>query len=210
MVNMKRLFLILFAGLLSLQVPAQSARKMWLAMPDSIIPYLNANLRQEFVDFADMKVKADVKNLLNGNCEMDTLTNDYVHLTLNLSTTLEMKLLPRENGDSILCLVRTFSAPSKESDIRFYDSSWHALASKDRLPDVKPEDFIFRPDTMSVERFDNLRAMIEPYLISAKLSPCDDSMVLSLAAPLVGSTERKAVESILVQKKLNWQNERFK
>ncbi len=207
---MKKIFLILFTVLLSLNVSAQSLRRMWLTMPDSIMPYLNASSRQEFVDFADMKVKADVKNLLNGNNKMDTLTNDYLHLTLNQSATLEMKLLPQQKGDTVLCFVKTFYGPSKESEIRFYNMSWRLLSSQGRLPAVTPEDFVFRPDTMSMEQFDNLKAMIEPYLISAKLSPSDDSIVLSLATPLVGSTERKTINAILMQKKLNWQNGRFK
>ncbi len=209
-VNMKKTFLILLTVLVSFNVSAQSIKKMWLAMPDSVIPYLNANLRQEFLDFADMKVKASVKNLLNGNSRMDTLTNDYLHVILNPSTTLEMKMLPRQNGDSVLCFVKTLSAPSKESEILFYDRSWHRLSSKDLMPEVKPEDFIVRPDTMPADRFQFLEAMIEPYLVSGKLSPNDRTMVLSLAVPLVGSMDEKAVNTILVQKKLNWENERFK
>ena len=207
---MKKILLILFTVLLSLNASAQSLRRMWLTMPDSIMPYLNASSRQEFVDFANMKVKADVKNLLNGNNRMDTLTNDYLHVTLNRSATLEMKLLPQQKGDTILCFVKTFYGPSKESEVRFYDMFWHLLPSQGKLPTVTPADFISRPDTMSIERFDNLKAMIEPYLISAKLSQSDNSIVLSLAAPLVGSEDKKDINTIFMQKKLNWENGSFK
>ena len=52
-------------------------------MPDSLLPYLNKNQRLELLELRDMKVKAEVKNLLNGNTVMDTLTTNYLSLTLS-------------------------------------------------------------------------------------------------------------------------------
>jgi hypothetical protein len=42
------------------QTPVRNA---WLSMPDTIIAYLNKNLRQEHMDYMDMKVTSQVKNL---------------------------------------------------------------------------------------------------------------------------------------------------
>lgn len=203
-------FLWAVAAILPLSVSARSIRQMWLAMPDSVLPYFNANLRQECVDFVDMKVKADVKNLLNGNSRMDTLSTDYLHLTLNESATLEMKMLPSPSGDSLLCLVKTLAAPEKESEIRFYDSAWHPLPLAGKLPVVKTEDFLSRPDTMSTSRFADLKTMVEPFMVGASLSPGDDSVALTLALPLVSSDEKTALRAITVQRKFKWNGESFK
>lgn len=65
-----------------------SVREAWLMMPDSLLPYLNKNQRLELLELRDMKVKAEVKNLLNGNTVMDTLTTNYLSLTLSPSSSM--------------------------------------------------------------------------------------------------------------------------
>ena len=52
-------------------------RDLWLSMPDSLCTCLDRNLRTELLDFVDMGVKAEVKNRMNGQSTMDTLTADY-------------------------------------------------------------------------------------------------------------------------------------
>lgn len=85
----------------TLFVSAQSIRGFWLNMPDNQMPHFNKNLRQEFLDFKDMKLKASVDNLFHGESHMDSLTSDYLLLQVDTSTTVEMKVLPYQS-DSIL------------------------------------------------------------------------------------------------------------
>ncbi len=63
-------------------------------------------------------MKPNVKNLLGEDCEMDTLTNDYLECTTSKVARLQMIYLPSLAGDSRLCVIKTFNAPSKESEIR--------------------------------------------------------------------------------------------
>ena len=67
---------------------AKNIREIWLSMPDSLISYLDKNKRIEMVDYIDMKVRADVKNSLEGSSVMDTLTHDFLQVTLNEACTL--------------------------------------------------------------------------------------------------------------------------
>ena len=92
--NMKKILMLFIAVALSLSVSAKSMREVWISMPDSIIPYLDKNLRMELIDFIDMKVKAEVKNKLDENTEIDVFSDNYVSIRLNGSSQMQIKLLP--------------------------------------------------------------------------------------------------------------------
>lgn len=106
---MKKIKYILCACLMmaSLGMEAKSMKDLLVSMPDSVVPYLNHNLRLEFAELQEMGVKAEVKNLLGETSVMDTLTADFAQLRTSKSATLQMKKLPSANGDSLLCVVKT-------------------------------------------------------------------------------------------------------
>ena len=94
-----------------------------MSMPDEVMPYLTKNQRLEFAELQEMGVKAEVKNALNDVSVMDTLTTDFLQIRMSKVATLQMKKLPVENGDSVICLVKTFSLPEKESELYLYDQN---------------------------------------------------------------------------------------
>ena len=115
-------------------INAQSMRDLWLSMPDSIIGYLDKNSRMEVLDNIKVNtngnktsdtIDANVKNLLGETSSIDTLTNDYLAATLSSAMKMTIKKLPVDNGDSLLCMIRTYSTGNeKESDIKFFTQSW--------------------------------------------------------------------------------------
>ena len=92
--------------LASLGIGAKSMKDLLVSMPDSLMPYLDKNLRQEMPELQEMGVKAEVKNLLGDNCVMDTLTADFLQIRMSKLSTLQVKKLPAEAGDSLLCRTR--------------------------------------------------------------------------------------------------------
>ena len=196
----KFVFVALLSFTFSCNMSAQSVREMWLNMPDSIIPYLNKSLRQECIDFVDMNVKASVKNLFQGESIMDTLTTDYAHIQLNESSIMEMKMFPSNTGDSILCVVRTFVGPARESEVAFYNKEWNKIGEG---LNFKKADFMSKPDTMDVKRYDELLSMVQPFMYWAKLSPQQNSITYSMSIPLASKQDKKDVEAISKQIKVN-------
>ena len=186
-----------------------SVREAWLMMPDSLLPYLNKNQRLELLELRDMKVKAEVKNLLNGNTVMDTLTTNYLSLTLSPSSSMQMKVLPGADGDSVICVVRTFSGPAAESTVELYRSDW-TLQRTLPLAQEGVDAFVSKPDTMNLTKFNELKAFLKPLLVAATLSPSEDSLSLEVSVPLASKADRKAVEAILLQRKVNWTGSMFK
>ncbi len=201
---------MIFACLLlaSVGVEAKSMKDLLISMPDSLVPYLDKNLRQEMPELQEMGVKAEVKNLLGENSVMDTLTADFLQIRMSKVSTLQMKKLPMD-ADSVLCVVKTFAAPEKESEVRFYSQDWKAIDGS-KLFDCPAERLVQKPDTMSEARFAELKKMIEPQMVSVLLLQHENCIVVRLSLPLVSAEDKKALNAIKLQRKFKWNGKTFK
>ena len=116
-------------------INAQSMRSLWINMPDSVIGYLDKNSRIESLDYLEMKVKSDVKNMLGETSTVDTITNDFMSATLSSAMKLTIKKLPVDSNDSLICMVRTYTAGNqKESSICFFNNKWEPLKINVEIP----------------------------------------------------------------------------
>lgn len=212
---MKKIFIIatlLIATLL--HVDAQSPmRDLWIQMPDSVVAYLDVNSRTEMADLYEMKVKTGSKNLLEGKSAIDSLTSDYIHVTLNSSTTLQIKKLQTESS-FVICLIKTFTAPEPESEVSFFSSSWKPLKDTFGLPVTNDassliKQFTTRPDTISQERYEELASMLDPVMISAEMSVNEQVVTFSLSHPLIEKSEILNINAIFKQRKFKWNGQTF-
>jgi hypothetical protein len=190
-------------------------RDIWLSMPDSILPYLNKNLRTEHVDFVDMHVKSEVMYLLHENGVLDRLTNDFAVYYLPQSSTLEMKLLTKADSTRMICMVKTVKAPEAESEIRFFDTSWNPIAADFGLPlhvsegDILKQ-FTNKPSDMTDNRFEELSKMIDPVMLSASLDASSPVITLRLSTPALTKQEKEDVSVIAKQISFKWDGTIFK
>lgn len=185
----------------------KTMREVWIDMPDSITMYLTKSMRTELADYVDMKVSAATKNAIGDTVRIDTLTSDYIAITLSESSKLEMKLLPRD-GSNIICMVRTYYGTAAESIISFWQLDWQQLPDIS-MPALENIELIKKPDSLSVTEFNKIKAMISPKMIEMRLSPDDNSLFLSYSLPDVNKEDSELIKSILVQKKINWNGEIF-
>jgi len=171
-------------------------REVFCNAPDSIFPYLTRNNRLDMIDFRESSMRAEVTNSLDGKSVLDSLTADYLHLTLNASTTVEMKLLASQRllddtTKTIVCVSTTYCGT--ESNVGFYTSKWH------RLPMTLHYDrssLIARPDTMSLDNYVELQRLAGDYSVVAKLSPTTTDIELSPMFANVSSDEEKRLVAI--------------
>lgn len=125
---MKRIILFLIVSLSHcLIVHSENIADVFTSMPDSIFPLLTAKNRSDMVDFYKNKMEAKVRNRLNSYARMDTLTDDYLRLTLSGASEAEMKLLQTEDSTEIICLIRSITTPVGDSQIQFFDKDWQRL-----------------------------------------------------------------------------------
>lgn len=185
----------------------KTMREVWIDMPDSITMYLTKSMRTELADYVDMKVSAATKNAIGDTVRIDTLTSDYIAVTLSESSKLEMKLLPKD-GSNIICMVRTYYGTAAESIISFWQLNWQQLPDIS-MPALENIELIKKPDSLSVTEFNKIKAMISPKMIEMRLSPDDNSLLLSYSLPDVNKEDSELIKSILAQKKINWNGEIF-
>lgn len=210
---MKKTLILLTTLCLSLVMSAQiTMHDVWLEIPDSLTPVLNKNLRHEQLDFIDMKMPMSVKNLLQGESLLDTLTNDYLHVNLTASSELELKLLPLNDSTSVICMVKTFNAPAADSQICFFSTDWHPIVNTFGLEmkEWNVERFVVKPDTMSQEKYDNIIHSINFKLLQAKLSSSDNTLSLTMNVPIVNADNKEDLKRILKQINLKWNGVVFK
>ncbi|GAB6976366.1 hypothetical protein JCM15124A_12730 [Prevotella falsenii] len=176
-------------------------RQIWLEMPDSIVPYLNRSLRTELADYVTMDMKSEVVNALHDTTRIEKLTDDYVLVQLSNATKLEIKSL----DTSTIAMVQTWCGPLAESKLSLFSSNWEA---KPLSIDVSP--MFVKPDTMSQQRYSELLDMANVTMNEFQLSAKDNSLTINYSVPLLSSTDKKEMQAILRQRKLNWNGSTFK
>lgn len=198
---MKKIFLILLVSFSLLPLNAQNMRQIWLEMPDSIVPYLNRSLRTELADYVTMGMKLEVMNALRDTTRIEKLTDDYILVQLSNATKLEIKSLDA----STIAMVQTWCGPLAESKLSLFSNNWEV---KPLNIDVSP--MFVKPDTMSQQRYSELLDMANVTMNEMQLSVKDNSLTIKYSVPLLSSTDKKEMQAILRQRKLNWNGTTFK
>ena len=206
---MKRTAIAILVVVMAFPAMAQrTMRDFIITMPDSLVEYLNKTKRTEMVDFYDMGVKAETFNLLQGSTVLDSLTSTFADISINKSQRMQLALLPLHEADTLICMVNSFLGEAPESEVHFFNTQWMPLPSKDFLDEVTASQLMQRPDTMDVERYDELVRFFDPVMIAAVLTP-DSNLIFQLSTPMVTTEEKKQLDVIMLQKKFKWNHQRF-
>ncbi len=163
---------------------AVSVRDFWMNIPDSV---MNGNV---------YKLRSVV----------DTLTDDFIQVTHSSHSSLQIKRLPSQTGDSLFCLVRTYGLEAKESEIALYRSDYSLIRSLD----FKTGDIIMKPADMDAPCFEKLMGKFVLSLVNASLSADDDTMILRVDIPFLFKEEKKELEVLDMQRIVKWNKETFK
>lgn len=205
---MRKIIFLVIGLTMAMGVEARSMREIWTSLPDSLLPYVDRNHRLEMVEFIDMNLNGDVDNLFGGKSEMDTITTDYIGLTLSQSSSMQIKRLPVAGGDSLLCVVKTYLGPAAESEVVFYHQDWTSASVMLSLDSAGTARWmprlLVKPDTMSEEHFVHYKTFISPYIVGARLSPDDDNLELRLSLPMPVREEKQALEAMTPSFSLRW------
>lgn len=209
----RRNILALILVALSITTQAREIRSVWKSMPDSLVLAIDKVRRLEMLDLVDYKVKAEVDNRLGSHSVMDTITSNYLHIMVSKASELSMRLLPTAEGDTLVCMVYTYKAPKPESKISFYSLDWQQLDASKYLPfasiaDVADSLYI-KPDSISQERYAELRNDVVVALVSAQQSIENDDIYLSLSLPMAAKDNKASMTAIADKRKLVWTGKKY-
>lgn len=186
---MKYIFLCVLLGWMPfVGLNAQTAKSCFLQVPDSLLPLLSEVNRADFIDFLESNMKAEVSNRLGGKSEMTHLTDSYINIRLTSQSTWQMKLLPgQKEGEQVICVVSTVSAPAADSRIGFYTTDWTPLPARKFLPALPaPADFIApraEDDTLSHYAYRDAVERADISFLQAHLSPDNTDLMFIFSTP---------------------------
>jgi hypothetical protein len=183
---MKKELLVLFMIFSIVSLPAQEIKKLFITMPDTLVPLLTPVNRADFVDFLESNMRAQVKNKFENLSEMTDLTSDYIRLQMTSRSTLQMKLFVINDTTKVICIVSTACAPECDSYIRFFATDWKELPVQDYLTLLpKPDDFFLPPDSTYTGEYgyDSMRTQMDMVLLKADLSKTDTTLSFTFTTP---------------------------
>ena len=176
----------LLAILTILPLSATTIKELWIAAPDSLFPYLDKAKRLELVDVKE------TKNKLDGISKLDTLTSSFMQVSLNKLTQVLMKLVPVD-GDTLICMVKTYMLPESDSEVVFYDTNWRLK----RRVALDWRNYVAKADTMSNETFKRKIESLKLAFVKATINADNNLMDLEVEAPLQPKEEKTDLSAIL-------------
>ncbi|MBR5687529.1 MAG: DUF3256 family protein [Prevotella sp.] len=215
----KILYILSLAFCLTTPANAQDTMVRFLAhTPEHVFEFIPDRLFAELPEYVQLMRKSqplggeivfEVKNRFNDTSRIDTISNDYAALTMAETLHVQMLALPYEKTDTVVCMIKTYYGPEAESVISFYDLNWNRLSNADFMPQVQEEEFFAKPDSMTDQRFDELKRWIEPVIWKAEIIPSLQQIVFTLSTPMLTQEEKTQVNAILLQRKVKWGGKMF-
>jgi len=190
----KTLFFFLLC-VLQLNAEAQTMREVFIAMPDSIEPLLSKNNRMDMIDFIDSHMQARVTNRLDEQSIMDTLTVDYVKVSLSSNAVMEMKLYEK-GTEKVLLLVHTVGGPVKGSELCFFTSDWKPLEAQFELPSFSSYEVNPR-ESLTEEQIELLEGLADLELVEMELSPSNNMLLCTPSISILSKEDQEKVKFLV-------------
>ena len=102
--KLKVLLLLMILPCMNTFAQSTNMHTVFSNMKDEILPILTKNSRLDLIDYIDNNMQAKVRNRLDGFTTMETLTDNYCRIKLAENSSMEIKLLKRENNDTIISI----------------------------------------------------------------------------------------------------------
>lgn len=199
----QKLYIVLLLCSLSISCGASIAKDWWLTMPAVLTPYLSKENKQKMIELSESNVKFSVTNRLGEQSRMDTLTADYLAVSLSEVARLEMRLLPCDT-DTIVCIVQTVFMPEKRSKVNFYDRNW---VQKDiALPELPVPA---RPDTMAQDEYQRLLRAMSVRTVYMRLAANAATLTMSYEPHYVSVDEQRSLQKLIIPVTFAWRGNRF-
>ena len=202
---MKKILIIPLLLLSCAFVRAQDMRSLFMSAPESVLPLLTENSRADCIDYIDAGMEAVVTNSLDGKTVVKALTDDYADIGMSGSSSLQMKLLPLQDGGRIICVVKSVKAEAENSHVAFYDLDWKPVVGKKLLEMPAIADFFVSTDSAAkyIDKCDM-------YLVKCSLSDSDLTLTAEYTMPSYMNIEDAMLVSPLLRKVVFlWDGRRF-
>lgn len=119
-----------------------SFKDLFLKMPQEVCPNLSEYNRLEIIDNQKNNKPLETRNLFQGISKMNVLTDTFASLTITENSEKSFKLLPLNDGKTVIAVVTTIHADGKsDSSIDFYDTEWNHLDAQIFINEPTSKEF---------------------------------------------------------------------
>lgn len=152
MMKRNKFFLVAIALLLLQNISASRLEKVFINMPDSLIPTLNKSMRLELIEYSRIQQKDTVKNVFGKviNVMRYDSVNNFLTIKTAENATMQIKILPALNSKNdtayVIGVINTVCGPACSSYVNFYNSNWKK--EDERLTKFTFEDWLVNKNEM--------------------------------------------------------------
>lgn len=153
---MRKLILYITALALSLVAVAQSndMRKIFLDMPEEVLPALTKEMREELISNFDKKQKGEVtspvRNHFYGNSDIKKLTDAHIEVQLDTQTALQMRKLSKGRKKYYIGLILTSQVTPEQSVLVLYNQEWKRIEEGKYFQPPRLADFMNDPSILDL------------------------------------------------------------
>lgn len=181
--------------------------EIWKSMPDSIIPILNANVRNEMVEAYNSKSTGPRKNLLNGKSEVIKLYDNFMDIRLSKQSGVQLLLLTRSDSTMVVCMNKYFGLPTKESELHFFSTDWTEIS--DYGKSLIEEQTEMTDDSIVKETAGEGETTFPPFMRYAMLSQNGEISIYTTCKKM-SSNDSAINDTTKLQKTFKWNGNSFK
>lgn len=190
------IFLFVYLSYSSL-IMAQTAAETFVAMPDSIIPYFDKDGRESLVN------NKEVPSFLTNICHVDTITPQYIAISLTNNSDFSLVC---DDTQGCVYILKTYSAPAKETVIDCYGKSWERIGHC--VVDIPFESFV--SDTLCQADSEDCLRFKEYAMYYVKYSLEENCFVVRPTFIAVNADDQKLLNDRIVSKKVDFCNIKIK
>lgn len=198
------LALLLICSFTKAQTDLESILKT--APNGAIVNYLTQNDWLDCIDYhAAGMLDNGATSSLGGKVVLTDISSAFAQLRIGDAMELQIGLINNtsELQDSayVICMVKTFTVDScKYSRVEIRDAKWQKMDTGKYLDIPEWTSLFCKPDTMTVEEFNEILLLPVSHLVCAELDKADNSINFMASNTSLNAEERKRVASISIKR----------
>lgn len=151
--NKKIIIYLLF--FLTVSAFGQSVEKLFLELPDNLMPLLSKQNRFEMIEYYKAKQQDSIKNKFGNYTKLELYDsiNQHIVISTTKNSQLEIKILNTQDTAKTIAIINTILSPIQHSRISFYNAMWQKLSMDFLMP--KAVEWL-KKDTLDKEDIDKI------------------------------------------------------
>jgi len=134
--KMNKTIILYFLFFLTFPAIGQSVEKLFLELPENLIPLLSKQNRFEMIEYYKANQQDSVKNKFGNYAKLELYDsiNQHIVVSATKNSLLEIKILNSQDSVKSIAIINTILTPIQHSRISFYNSQWQKLSLDFLIP----------------------------------------------------------------------------